>query len=179
MRSFHHTLKPALRSPVHLAAAFTLLHGLFNAISVRLLGVLSLLSVVFHVVGTLVIVIGLPIIAVTHQKASWVFGHFQVSGGKAAMHCVVLQVVGLLLRILLALQRCPRRCSHPWAAALGCPFMDFPSPSLLPHSQNYGNDPEFMGEDTTGITNSFYSFLLGLLLSQWAMVRGAGVGWGV
>ena len=53
---------------------------MFNAVSVRLLGVLSLLSVVFHVVGTLVIVIGLPIVAVTHQKASWVFGHFEVRG---------------------------------------------------------------------------------------------------
>ncbi|KAI7843794.1 hypothetical protein COHA_002692 [Chlorella ohadii] len=93
-------------------SAFILVHGMFNAVSVRLLGVLSLLSVVFHVVGTLVIVIGLPIIAVTHQKASWVFGHFE----------------------------------------------------------NYGNNPEYMGDATTGVSNSFYSFLLGLLLSQWAMV---------
>ncbi len=49
-----------------------------NAISVRLLGLLSVVSVGFHVVGTLVIVIGLPIIATTRQSASWVFGHFQV-----------------------------------------------------------------------------------------------------
>ncbi len=27
-----------------------------------------------------------------------------------------------------------------------------------------------MGDATTGVSNSFYSFLLGLLLSQWAMV---------
>ena len=52
-------------------------------------------------------------------------------------------------------------------------FPSHPNPNL---PQNYGNNPEFMGEDTTGISNSFYSFLLGLLLSQWAMVRGTGVG---
>ncbi len=43
--------------------------------------------------------------------------------------------------------------------------------SLFPfHLQNYGNDPEFMGDFVTGVTNPFYSFLLGLLLCQWAMV---------
>lgn len=93
-------------------SAFTVVHGIFNAISVKLLGFLSVVSVAFHVVGTLVIVIGLPIIATTRQSASWVFGHFQ----------------------------------------------------------NYGNDPEFMGDAVTGVGNPFYSFLLGLLLCQWAMV---------
>lgn len=87
-RSSHRT--QTSRPPAHPAAAFILLHGTFNAVSVRLLGVLSLLSVVFHVVGTLVIVIGLPIIATTHQKASWVFGHFQVRakgrGGELCAH---------------------------------------------------------------------------------------------
>lgn len=94
-------------------SGFILFHGAFNAVSVRLLGFLSILSVGFHVIGTLVIVIGLPIIAMTHQKASWVFGHFE----------------------------------------------------------NYGNQVELMGEGfTTGVTNNFFSFLLALLLSQWAMV---------
>lgn len=45
-----------------------------------------------------------------------------------------------------------------------------------PHSspfpqQNFGNNPDYMGDATTGVSSSFYSFLLGLLLSQWAMVR--------
>ncbi|PSC72663.1 amino-acid permease BAT1-like protein isoform X1 [Micractinium conductrix] len=94
-------------------SGFIVLHGIFNAISVKLLGFLSILSVGFHVIGTLVIVIGLPIIAKTRQSASWVFGHFE----------------------------------------------------------NYGNQVEVMGEGyTTGITNSGYSFLIGLLMAQWAMV---------
>ena len=54
----------------------TICHGILNAISTRVLGWLSVSSVVWHVVGTLVIVIGLPIIAPTHQSASWVFGKF-------------------------------------------------------------------------------------------------------
>lgn len=41
-------------------AGFILLHGVFNAISVKLLGFLSIVSVVFHVAGTLAIVIGAP-----------------------------------------------------------------------------------------------------------------------
>lgn len=47
-----------------------------------------------------------------------------------------------------------------------------PPPTILDQSparrpQNYGNQVEWMGEGyTTGITSSFYSFLLGLLLSQ-------------
>ncbi|KAL4426983.1 hypothetical protein ABPG77_009544 [Micractinium sp. CCAP 211/92] len=94
-------------------SGFILLHGTFNAISVKLLGFLSIVSVVFHVAGTLAIVIGLPIIARVRQPASWVFGHFE----------------------------------------------------------NYGNEAQWMGEGlTTGVTNSGFSFLLGLLMSQWAMV---------
>jgi len=50
-----HTACPSPPAP---AAGFTLLHGVFNAISVKLLGFLSILSVGFHVIGTLVIVIG-------------------------------------------------------------------------------------------------------------------------
>lgn len=83
---------PPAHLPTLCLAAFILLHGLFNAVSVRLLGLLSLLSVVFHVVGTLVIVIGLPIIAVSHQSASWVFGHFEVrfsGGGMQPVACAV------------------------------------------------------------------------------------------
>jgi hypothetical protein len=49
--------KPPQAVPLPIAA-FTILHGVFNAISVKLLGFLSLLSVGFHVVGTIVIVIG-------------------------------------------------------------------------------------------------------------------------
>lgn len=94
-------------------SGFILLHGVFNAISVKLLGFLSIVSVVFHVAGTLAIVIGLPVIAKVRQPASWVFGHFE----------------------------------------------------------NYGNEEQWMGEGlTTGVTNSGFSFLLGLLMSQWAMV---------
>ena len=52
------------RSP---GAGFIVLHGIFNAISVKLLGFLSILSVGFHVIGTLVIVIG----------ASWWWWYFR------------------------------------------------------------------------------------------------------
>lgn len=46
--------------PPAATAGFILLHGVFNAISVKLLGFLSIVSVVFHVGGTLAIVIGGP-----------------------------------------------------------------------------------------------------------------------
>lgn len=85
-----------------LYCGFIILHGVANAISVKLLGWLSVVSVYWHVLGTLGVVIGLLVIAPVHQSAGWVFGTF------------------------------------------------IPNPD-------------------TGVSNPFYLFLLGLLMSQWAM----------
>ncbi|KAL6776977.1 AOC1 [Auxenochlorella protothecoides x Auxenochlorella symbiontica] len=85
-----------------LYCGFIILHGVANAISVKLLGWLSVVSVYWHVLGTLGVVIGLLVIAPVHQSADWVFGTF------------------------------------------------IPNPD-------------------TGVSNPFYLFLLGLLMSQWAM----------
>ena len=50
-----------------------------------------------------------------------------------------------------------------------------PASWVFGHYENFGNNPAIMGEGfTTGVSNSFYSFLLGLLLCQWAMVRASG-----
>ena len=157
--------------PQPTTAAFTVVHGIFNAISVKLLGFLSVVSVAFHVVGTLVIVIGLPIIATTRQSASWVFGHFQV-GGRRRGPALLLACMACVFT-----PPCPPPCSGP--CPLAHPPHHHPSPTTPPSTrhpttpqppQNYGNDPEFMGDAVTGVGNPFYSFLLGLLLCQWAMV---------
>ncbi|GAB4816144.1 hypothetical protein N2152v2_003190 [Parachlorella kessleri] len=55
---------------------FIIFHASINCISTKLLGFLSMASVCWHVVGTLTIVIGLPIIAPTRQSANWVFTEF-------------------------------------------------------------------------------------------------------
>lgn len=97
----------------------TAFHGVLNAISVKVLGWLSIASVYWHVLGTVGIVITLPVVAMTHQTAKWVFTEF------------------------------------------------------IPPSSNPNNFVPPPGSDEVpgvGISNNFYIFILGLLLSQWAMV---------
>ena len=71
--------------------------------STKLLGFLSITSVWWHILGTLTIVIGLPIVAPTHQTAKWVFTEFISPGAAPAPDGVGISsnfyvfCVGLLL----------------------------------------------------------------------------------
>lgn len=109
---------------------FTIFHGILNAISVRVLGWLSISSVYWHVVGTIAIVIGLPCLAPTRQKVSWVFGEFIPPNPNAADYV--------------------------------------PPPALDAFCTDNPDDARCL--PGVGISSDFYIFVIGLLLSQWAMV---------
>lgn len=80
-----------------LYCAFVALHGVANAISVKLLGALSIVSVYWHVLGTLGVVIGLLAIAPEHQSAKFVFATFQANPGTGVHNSFYLFLLGLLM----------------------------------------------------------------------------------
>lgn len=80
-----------------LYCAFIALHATMNIISVRLLGWMSIASVYWHIIGTLTVVIGLAIVAPTHQSASFVFGEFIPNPATGISSPAYLFFVGLLM----------------------------------------------------------------------------------
>lgn len=76
---------------------FVILHGIANAISVKLLGFLSIFSVYWHVLGTLIVVIGLLAIAPTHQSAHFVFATFEANPSTGVHNPFYLFLLGLLM----------------------------------------------------------------------------------
>ncbi len=78
-----------------LFAAILALHGLLNSFGVRLIAVLNNVSVWWHIVGVLTIVIVLAVVPAKHQSASFVFTHFVNNTGWHSTLYVLL--LGLLL----------------------------------------------------------------------------------
>jgi amino acid permease (GABA permease) len=76
-------------------AGVLLLHGLLNTFNVRLVALLNQVSVWWHILGVLVIVITLAVVPSHHQSASFVFGHFVNHTGWTSGFYVAL--LGLLL----------------------------------------------------------------------------------
>lgn len=70
-------------------------HGLLNTFGVKLVSRLSDVSVWWHIIGVLVIVITLAAVPAKHQSAGFVFGHFVNNTGWGSGLYVVL--LGLLL----------------------------------------------------------------------------------
>lgn len=77
--------------------AFVVLHCLFNMLSTRLLGWMSEVSMYWHILGTLAVVIGLLVVAPTHEPASYVFGDFIPNPATGIDSSVYLFLVGLLM----------------------------------------------------------------------------------
>src|ERR1700691_3787882 len=78
-----------------LFAAILVLHGVLNSFGVRLVALLNNVSVWWHIVGVLIIVLVLAISPTHHQSASFVFTHFVNNTGWGSAFYVVL--LGLLL----------------------------------------------------------------------------------
>jgi amino acid permease (GABA permease) len=78
-----------------LFAGILVLHGLLNSFGVTLVSILNNVSVWWHIVGVLVIVLVLAIAPSHHQSASFVFTHFVNNTGWGSGFYVVL--LGLLL----------------------------------------------------------------------------------
>jgi amino acid permease (GABA permease) len=78
-----------------LFAAILVLHGLLNSFGVTVVSILNNVSVWWHIVGVLVIVLVLAIAPSHHQSASFVFTHFVNNTGWGSSFYVVL--LGLLL----------------------------------------------------------------------------------
>jgi amino acid transporter len=78
-----------------LFAAVLLLHAVLNQRGVRLVAMLNDVSVWWHIVGVLVIVVVLAVVPDHHQSAGFVFGHFVNNTGWGSTFYVAL--LGLLL----------------------------------------------------------------------------------
>jgi amino acid permease (GABA permease) len=78
-----------------LFAAILVLHGVLNQFGVTIVSILNNVSVWWHIVGVLVIVLALAIAPSHHQSASFVFTHFVNNTGWGSSFYVVL--LGLLL----------------------------------------------------------------------------------
>ena len=51
-------------------------HGLLNCLSTRVIGWISGISTIWHMLGTVVLIILIPAVAPTHQSGSYVFTEF-------------------------------------------------------------------------------------------------------
>jgi len=78
-----------------LFAAILLLHAVLNSFGVTIVSILNNVSVWWHILGVLVIVLALAIAPSHHQSASFVFTHFVNNTGWGSKFYVVL--LGLLL----------------------------------------------------------------------------------
>jgi amino acid permease (GABA permease) len=78
-----------------LFAAILVLHGALNSFGVTIVSIFNNVSVWWHIVGVLVIVLALAIAPSHHQSASFVFSHFVNNTGWGSSLYVVL--LGLLL----------------------------------------------------------------------------------
>ena len=78
-----------------LFAAILVLHGLLNSFGVTIVSILNNVSVWWHIIGVLVIVLVLAISPSHHQSASFVFTHFVNNSGWGSSFYVIL--LGLLL----------------------------------------------------------------------------------
>jgi amino acid permease (GABA permease) len=78
-----------------LFAAILVLHGLLNSFGVTVVSIFNNVSVWWHIIGVLVIVLALAIAPAHHQSASFVFTHFVNNTGWGSKFYVVL--LGLLL----------------------------------------------------------------------------------
>ena len=58
-------------------AAIVILQGCVNSSPSRVLAAINVFAVVWNVAGVLTVIIMLPILARTHQSASFVFTHFE------------------------------------------------------------------------------------------------------
>ena len=76
-------------------AAILVLHGLLNSFGVTVVSILNNVSVWWHIIGVVVIVLVLAIAPSHHQSASFVFTHFVNNTGWGSKFYVVL--LGLLL----------------------------------------------------------------------------------
>ena len=59
-----------------LLAGILVCHGLLNCLSTRIIGWISGISTIWHMLGTVVLIILLPAVAPTHQSGSYVFTEF-------------------------------------------------------------------------------------------------------
>ncbi|GAA1150430.1 amino acid permease [Kribbella jejuensis] len=85
-------------SPGHTILLFGIIlvvHGLLNSFGVKLVARLNDISVWWHIVGVLAIVVVLIVVPDKHQSASFVFGHFVNNTGWGSTFYVAL--LGLLL----------------------------------------------------------------------------------
>ena len=78
-----------------LFAAILVLHGLLNSFGVTIVSILNNVSVWWHIIGVLVIVLVLAISPSHHQSASFVFTHFVNNTGWGSSFYVIM--LGLLL----------------------------------------------------------------------------------
>ncbi len=90
---FHSTVRWVLV----IYAIILALHGLLNSFRVKLVGFLADVSVWWHILGTLIIVVALFAIPSHHQSASFLFSHQNLTGWTGPFAGVYAFAIGLLL----------------------------------------------------------------------------------
>jgi amino acid permease (GABA permease) len=77
-------------------AVVLLVHGMLNQFGIRLVALLNDVSVWWHLIGVVIIVVALAFVPSHHQSASFVFGHFN-NGTGLAWGTFYIVLIGLLL----------------------------------------------------------------------------------
>jgi amino acid permease (GABA permease) len=77
-------------------AVVLFVHGMLNQFGIRLVALLNDVSVWWHLVGVVIIVVALAFVPAHHQSASFVFGHFN-NGTGLAWGSFYIILIGLLL----------------------------------------------------------------------------------
>ncbi len=67
-----------------LTAVILILHALINFLPTRFLALWNAASTVWHITGTIVLIILLPAVAPTHQSAAYVFTDFESAADVAS-----------------------------------------------------------------------------------------------
>ncbi|KAI9596885.1 amino acid permease-domain-containing protein [Syncephalis fuscata] len=72
---FAYIAEPGVVVAMYIGILF--IHGVFNTFAVRGIALLNIISVWWHIIGVIIIVVCVLVGAKQYQPASWVFGHFE------------------------------------------------------------------------------------------------------
>lgn len=128
-----------LQTCLLLHAGILVLHGIMNTIGTKLSAILNGFSTVWHMVGTLVLVITLLAVAPTHQSGHFTFATFykvgmpEIASGITNNGYVFARMLSVLVCclplhaicepwLLLAIHLFVHLCSHLCSAGVSCVF---------------------------------------------------------
>ena len=118
-----------------LAAAILVCTGLLNTAAVFILGYINYISVFWHVIGTVTLIILIPSVAPTRQSGSYVFTEFfkwdsaEITNG--ITNNGYLFLIGMLMSQFTITGMSFKPLSPPWQSGPGCLFLTLHMPQSL------------------------------------------------